>query len=131
MPKNPLVAIVDDDEAVREALSDLLLLVGLPCRLFDRASAFLADYAPGRFGCLVTDVRMPGMSGLELQACLCALGSSLPVIIITSIDDEDARLRALERGAYAWLAKPVANDELVLHLRSAMGFDDPVAGAIA
>ena len=82
--KTPIVAVVDDDEAVREALSDLLMVMEVACRTFDRAEAFMAEYVPGHFDCLITDVAMPGMSGLELQERLRELDSSMPVIIITA-----------------------------------------------
>jgi FixJ family two-component response regulator len=119
----PVIAIVDDDEAVREALADLLQVMGFSAQAFDRADAFLADYAPGRFDCLITDVRMPGIGGLALQQRLRALGSAMPVIIITSYTDPITRARALEGGARAFLTKPVADDFLLHHLRSALGQD--------
>jgi two-component system, LuxR family, response regulator FixJ len=114
-----MTAIVDDDEAVREALSDLLQVMGLAWRAFDRAESFLADYAPGRFDCLIADIKMPGMGGLELQQRLRALGAPIPVIIITSNTDPATRARALEAGAHAYLSKPVADEVLLLHLQSA------------
>ncbi|OKO80417.1 hypothetical protein AC630_15795 [Bradyrhizobium sp. AS23.2] len=115
LSKTPLVAIVDDDEAVREALSDLLLVLDVACRTFERAEAFMAEFAPDRFDCLITDVSMPGRSGLELQERLRELGSSMPVIFITADTDPDTRVRALKGGAYACLTKPV-NDEVLFHL---------------
>ena len=78
MSKAPIVAIVDDDEAVRDALCELLLVLNLSCRAFDRAEAFMADYAPGKFDCLVTDVSMPGRSGLDMLQQLGRLGPRLP-----------------------------------------------------
>jgi FixJ family two-component response regulator len=105
---------------VREALSDLLAVLDMSCRTFDRAESFLASYTPGRFDCLITDVSMPGMSGLELQQRLRALGSSMPVIIITSTTDPTTRVRALEGGAHAFLVKPVHDDHLIRHLESAL-----------
>jgi two-component system response regulator FixJ len=123
LPRKPVVAIVDDYEAVRESLSDLLQVIGLSCRLFDSATSFLAAFAPGRFDCLITDVRMPGLSGVELCERLNALGSSMPVIIITSSIDERERARALEGGAFAWLTKPVGDDTILAYLSSALGCD--------
>ena len=110
---------------MREALSDLLAVLNLSSRTFDRAESFLAEYAPGQFECLITDVRMPGISGLELQQRLRALGSSMPVIIITSATDPRTRARALEGGALAFLAKPVSDDVLIRHLKSALDWDPP------
>jgi FixJ family two-component response regulator len=128
LSKTPVVAIVEDDEAVREALSDLLAVLNLSYRTFDRAESFLADYKLGQFDCLITDVRMPGMSGLELQQRLRAIGSSMPVIIITSSTNPMTRTRALEDGAHAFLTKPVSDDVLIRHLKSALNWDSAPGG---
>jgi FixJ family two-component response regulator len=119
-----LVAIVDDDADIREALSDLLLVLGLRCRAFDRAEALLTEYQPGVFDCVIADIRMPGMGGLELLQCLRGYGASAPVIIITSDRDPTTRSRALERGAHAFLTKPLADTALLAHLASALARDD-------
>jgi two-component system response regulator FixJ len=118
--KTPTIAIVDDDEAVREALSDLLVVMDVACRTFDRAEAFMAEYVPGHFDCLITDVAMPGMSGLELQERLRELDSSMPVIIITADASRATRVRALSGGAHACLTKPVNDEVLFRHLQSAL-----------
>jgi len=120
LSKAALVAIVDDDDDVREALSDLLLVLGLECRAFDRAEALLAEFVPGAFDCIVTDARMPGMSGLQLLRRLRDLDASVPVIIITSDTDSTIRSRALEGGAYAHLVKPIEDRILLLHLEFAL-----------
>jgi two-component system, LuxR family, response regulator FixJ len=120
LSKAPLVAIIDDDEAVREALSDLLLVLELSSRTFDRAEAFMADYVPGRFDCLITDVSMPGHSGLDLLQRLRSIGSSMPVIIVTADTNPATRSRAMGGGAYAYLTKPVNSDALFRHLQSAL-----------
>ncbi|MHA4837411.1 response regulator transcription factor [Sphingopyxis sp. MSC1_008] len=124
MPKTPLVAVVDDDEAIREALCDLLMVTGLACSTFDSAPAFLSGDAPGHVDCLITDVRMPGMSGLDLLERMRAGGSDLPVIMLTSVLDPSARARALDLGAQAWLTKPVADDALLDELKAAIGAED-------
>lgn len=124
MPKTPLVAVVDDDEAIREALCDLLMVTGLACSTFDSAPAFLSGDAPGHVDCLITDVRMPGMSGLDLLELMRAGGSDLPVIMLTSVLDPSARARALDLGAQAWLTKPVADDALLDELKAAIGAED-------
>lgn len=116
----PLIAIVDDDDAVREALFDLLQVEGLSARMFANGAAFLADAAADRFDCVVTDVRMPEVDGLELQRRLRAGGSSMPVIFLTSSVEETTRTRALEEGAAAWLSKPVADKALLHALRAAL-----------
>lgn len=112
---------MDDDEAIREALCDLLMVTGLECSAFDSAQAFLSGNAPPAADCLITDVRMPGMSGLDLLERIRADGSSLPVIVLTSVLDPGARARALDLGAQAWLTKPVADEALLAELRSAIG----------
>ena len=120
LSKPPVIAIVDDDEAVREALFDLLLVEGLSARMFDSAVSFLADGEAGDFDCLVTDVRMPEIDGIELQRRLRVRGSAMPVIFITSLTDETLRARALLDGASAWLIKPATDEELLRELRSAL-----------
>jgi FixJ family two-component response regulator len=121
-----LVAIVDDDDDIREALSDLLQVLGLSCREFERAEALLAAYDTGLFDCVITDVRMPGISGLDLLRRLRGLGESVPVIIVTSDTDPRTRTAALEAGAHAFLTKPLEHQMLLGHLRSALagGVDD-------
>ncbi|KAB0268558.1 response regulator [Microvirga brassicacearum] len=115
---------MDDEEAIREALSDLLLVMGYSCQAFDRAEAFLAAHGTERFDCLITDIRMPGMNGLELLQHLKAAGSTLPVIIVTSMNDPLARSRALESGAHAYLTKPVTDDVLLESLKTALPDSD-------
>ena len=122
MPKIPLVAIVDDDEAVREALCELLMVAGLECTAFDGAPAFLAA-KPDAFDGLITDIRMPGMTGIELLERMRTVTPDLPAIVLTSVTDAHDRRRALELGVCAWLAKPVADDVLLDHLKEAMGTD--------
>jgi len=116
----PLVAIVDDDEGMRDALSDLLLVVDLACRTFDRAEALLAEYEPGRFDCIITDVRMPGISGLDLLRRLRSFDAPTPVIVITSDTNPQACSQALEEGAHAFLTKPIEDHVLLGHLNSAL-----------
>lgn len=115
---------MDDDESIREALCDLLMVAGLACCTFDGAPAFLAAQTARGVDCLITDVRMPGMSGLDLLERVRAGGSNLPVIVLTSVLDQSARARALELGAQAWLTKPVADDALLDQLKAAIGSDD-------
>ena len=112
-----VIAIVDDDEAVRESLFDLLQVEGLPAKTFGSAAAFLADHSAGGFDCLITDVRMPEIDGIELQRQLRARGSLMPVIFITSLTEEPTRERALLDGATAWFTKPVRDEALLQALR--------------
>lgn len=121
MPKIPLVAVVDDDEAVREALCDLLMVSGLACRIYENALAFLGDETARECDCLITDVRMPGMSGVELLEKLRRDGSDIPVVVLTSVVDDHLRVRADALGALAWLPKPVSEGVLLGHLKSALG----------
>jgi two-component system, LuxR family, response regulator FixJ len=123
LPNPPVIAVVDDDEAMREALSELLQVLELSCRTFDGAEAFLAAYAPGSFDCLITDIRMPGISGLELQQELKSLGSTIRVIVVTSANDALTRSRALKDGAIAYLSKPVNDEDLIRHLMTALARD--------
>jgi two-component system response regulator FixJ len=112
----PVIAIVDDDAEMRDALCDLLLVEGLASRAFESAEAFLEAYAPGAFVCVVSDVRMPGMTGLELLARLKQSDPDLPVIVVTAATDPQAPQKALDGGARAFLAKPVRDAELLGHL---------------
>ena len=118
-----MIAIVDDDKAMREALFDLLQVEGFSSRMFESAAAFLANYAPDRFDCLITDVRMPGVDGLELLRKLRSLGSAIPVIVITSSTDQATHSRALQGGAIACFTKPVADEVLLGQLRSVLGWN--------
>jgi FixJ family two-component response regulator len=115
-----LVAIIDDDESVRSALMGLMRASGISSRAFPSAEEYLGSDAPAITACVVTDVRMPGMSGLELQARLAACSSELPVIFITAHGDAEARRRALSAGAHAFFQKPFGDDELIESIRSAM-----------
>ena len=121
MPDLPTVAIVDDDEAVREALGDLLMVSGLTCHAFAGAAPFLAARTECRFDCLVTDIRMPGMTGIELVERLHDEGAELPVIILSSVLDRQARTHALSLGVHAWLTKPVSDEQLLGAIATAIG----------
>jgi two-component system, LuxR family, response regulator FixJ len=120
LSENYCIAIVDDDEAIRDALSDLLMVSGFSCIAYDGAATFLADYVARGFSCLVTDVRMPGMSGIDLLAHLRDANAFLPVVVLTSVLDDATRTRALALGAHAWLTKPVADDRLLAAIGSAI-----------
>ena len=124
MSDTPIIAIVDDDEAMREALLDLLEVAGFSARAFDSAAAFLAAYPSAPFDLLVTDIRMPGIDGIELQARLRAEGSSIPVVFVTSASDAATRRRAHEGGAFAYLTKPISDELLLGQIHAALGRDD-------
>jgi two-component system, LuxR family, response regulator FixJ len=125
LSRAPVIAIVDDDEAVRDALSNLLLVLDLSCRTFDRAETFMAAYARGSFDCLVTDVSMPGQSGLDLMQVLRSLDSSIPVIIVTADANPTTRSRAMEGGAHAYLTKPINTEAFACHVRAALRHRTP------
>jgi two-component system, LuxR family, response regulator FixJ len=108
-----VVHIVDDDEAIREALEFLLSSVKLSTKTFASAEAFLASLTPATRGCVVTDVRMPGMGGLELQRQLRIRGSQLPVIVMTGHGDVPMAVRAMKDGATEFLEKPVHDQTLI------------------
>jgi FixJ family two-component response regulator len=107
-----LVAIVDDDESVQLALRDLIESDGLPAICFGSAEHFLDSEARGKAACLIADIRMPGMSGLELQAKLKAERCRIPVIFITAHGDAEMRIHAMRQGAVEFLSKPF--DDAVL-----------------
>jgi FixJ family two-component response regulator len=116
----PTVAIVDDDEAVREALGDLLMVSGLACQCFESAAGFLAARQSRHFDCLVTDIRMPGMTGIELMERLNKERAQLPVVVLSSVLDGATRAKALALGVSAWLAKPVTDAHLLGAIATAM-----------
>ena len=109
------VFIIDDDEAVRDSLSWLVKSAGLSAQTFDSADAFLSGYDGDKPGCLILDIRMPGMNGLELQSVLSERGFRLPIIIISGHADVPMAVRALKAGAFDFIEKPF-NDELLLDL---------------
>ena len=109
----PLISVVDDDHSVRESLARLIRSVGFRVQLFESAEDFLGETAGRRADCLLLDVRMPGMNGLNLQRELSATDRDLPVIFITAHDEAGVRDRALAAGAVAFLRKPF-NDELFI-----------------
>jgi RNA polymerase sigma factor (sigma-70 family) len=114
---------VDDDGEVRQSLGRLLASVNLPCRAFGNAKEFLDAYEPAWPGCLVLDVRMPGMSGIELHKHLVAKGVAIPVIIITGHGDIPMAVDALQRGAASFLEKPVRPQQLLDQIQEALARD--------
>jgi len=117
------VFIVDDDPAVCKSLRWLIESVGLPVETFDSARDFLNRKDPARPGCLVLDVRMPGMSGLELQEALVEEGCTWPVIIMSAHGDVPMAVRAMKSGAVYFFEKPVAEQMLLDHIQHALDFD--------
>jgi len=115
-----MVAIVDDDDLVRGALQGLLKAVGVPARAFASAEEFLNSGQQREIGCLIADIRMPGMSGLELQAKLNAEHCRIPTIFITAHGDEKMRMQALRAGAVEFMAKPFDDEALLESVRAAL-----------
>lgn len=106
-PEDPLVVLIDDDEAVREALGDLLNSIGIDTLAFASANEFLAAELPDRPGCLVLDVRMPGLSGLDLQGYLAERAIRRPIVFLTGHGDIAMSVQAMKAGAVDFLTKPV------------------------
>jgi FixJ family two-component response regulator len=118
--KANLVAIVDDDESMRSALQGMLKSVGLASEAFASAEEFLKSGQQKKTACLITDIRMPGMSGLELQARLNAERCKIPTIFITAHGDTKMRMQALRAGAVEFLAKPFDDEVLLESVRAAL-----------
>ena len=115
-----MIAVVDDDESIRMALEGLLKAAGLHVRSFASAEDFLESGEQHEIGCLIADIRMPGMSGLDLQARLNAENCAIPTIFITAHGDEKMRLRAMRAGAVEFLSKPFDDGVLLENVRAAL-----------
>jgi FixJ family two-component response regulator len=109
----PVIAVVDDDQAIREAMDDLILSYGYERLMFSSAEAFLDWERQDAVDCLIVDVKMPGLSGLQLQTELNRRGTHAPMIFVTSYGDDRTRAAALAGGAAAFFRKPVAIDALI------------------
>ena len=115
------ISIVDDDPSVTRALSRLCRSAGYRVLAFDSAEAFLDADGPGQSDCLILDLHLPGLSGLDLQARLADAQQRVPVVMITAFDSEQARQQALDAGARAFLNKPVQTDRLLEVIEDAVG----------
>ncbi|MDP6443306.1 MAG: response regulator [Pirellulaceae bacterium] len=125
------VFLVDDDPAVRDAVGFLLRSVGIATESFDSADAFISSYDPTRSGCLVLDIRMPGMSGLELQEWLEEHESPLPVIFLSGHGDVPMTVRGMRKGAVDFIEKPCKDQQLLESIRRALATDDERRARIA
>lgn len=121
--RKPSVYIVDDDDGMRRALTMLMTTVGYQPVAFARPAEFLEKYDPGQPGCLVLDVRMPEMSGLEVQQQLNRAGSMLPVILVTGHGDIPMAVQAMKDGAFDFLQKPFRDQELLDRINAALKLD--------
>jgi FixJ family two-component response regulator len=120
MSRGPLIAIVDDDDALRNSLDNLLRSLGFRAHGFSSAEAFLRSDHARDTACLLLDVRMPGMNGLDLQRQIVAANWQIPIIFITSHANDEARAQALEGGAVAFLYKPCREDDLLHAIDAAL-----------
>jgi FixJ family two-component response regulator len=119
----PIVYIVEDDEALRSLVRALAQSIGVAARAFPSAQKFLEHYDPRQPGCLVLDIFMPGMSGLELQDELNRRGAVIPVVFITGHGDVASAVTAVRHGAFNYLQKPFSNAELIASVRQALELD--------
>ena len=124
-PANPLISIVDDDEESREALTLLTRSLGFKVDAFASAAEFLAAPALAQTACLIADINMPGMTGVELHRQLMTTGHPIPTILITAYPDDSVRDRALDAGVVAYLSKPCAETTLLGCVRAALVPDKP------
>jgi len=120
VPYTPVIAIVDDDESFRRATLSFVRSLGYSVAGFASADAFLNSNAVGKTDCLITDVQMPGMSGIELQNYLLARGNRIPVIFVTAFPETEARGDALRAGAVGFLSKPFGDEILITCLNKAL-----------
>jgi FixJ family two-component response regulator len=120
MSENSLIAVVDDDEAIREATESLIRSVGLRAAVFASAEDFLRSSQLQDIACVIVDVRMPGMSGLELQRQLATAHYAIPIIFITAHGDAEARAQALRAGAVDFLDKPFSDEVLLQAVQAAL-----------
>ena len=120
MPKRPLVAIVDDDESIRVTTKDLLESAGFSAAMFARPASLLKSKRLSRVSCLIADMRMPEMTGLELHQHLAASNRAVPTILMTAYPDERTQAQAIKANVVGYLIKPFAADELLACVRRAL-----------
>ena len=128
MAKHKLISIVEDDEPFRESMKKLMRVLGYTVETFPSAADFLASPLISATACLVTDVQMPGMTGLELHRHLVDVGHRIPTILVTAYPDEITRDRALKAGVVCYVSKPVDDEHLERCLRSALESGKPLEG---
>ena len=119
MAKN-LISVVDDDESIRRTTTRLIESFGFRAAAFESADSFLRSGQLRDTACLIVDVQMPGMNGLQLQSHLAAEGRGIPIIFITAYDDKESRRRAMQAGAVAFLGKPFSDEHLLQTIRSTL-----------
>jgi FixJ family two-component response regulator len=119
-----LISIIDDDESVRRTTTRLIESFGFRAAAFESAENFLGSGHLNDTSCLIVDVRMPGMNGLQLQSQLAAADCRIPIIFITAYDDKESRRRAMQAGAVAFLGKPFIDEQLLQWIRSALRHEE-------
>ena len=120
MPKGPLIAIVDDDESIRDTTKDLLESAGFSAAVFARAASLLKSKRLGQVSCLIADMRMPEMTGLELHQRLVGSNRAIPTILMTAYPDARTQAQAIKANVVCYLIKPFAADELLACVRRAL-----------
>lgn len=123
-----MISIVDDDESVREATKGLVRSLGYTAATFASGEEFLNSDRVNDTSCLITDVQMPGLTGLELQSRLTAMDRRIPIIFVTAFPQEQVRARALKAGAVGFLSKPFSDDSLIVCLDRALADSDGNGG---
>jgi FixJ family two-component response regulator len=118
------VYVVDDDQAVRDSLGLLLRSVGMPCQLFENGQVFLEAFEDSWHGCLILDIRMPGLSGMELHRQLIDRHATLPIIFVTGHGDVPMAVEALQNGAFDFIQKPYRDQELLDRINQALSWDE-------
>ena len=119
-----LISVIDDDKSVRRTTTLLIQSFGFKAAAFESAESFLGSVDLDNTACLIVDVRMPGMNGLDLQSRLAAAGCRIPIIFITAFDDKEVRRRAMQAGAVAFLGKPFSDEQLLHTIRSALDHEN-------
>ena len=125
MAKRTLISVVEDDQPFRESMRKLMIALGYTVEAFPSAADFLASPLLTETACLVSDVQMPGMTGIELHSHLVDAGYAIPTILVTAYPDEAVRKRALKNGVVCYISKPVDDEHLEHCLRSALEFRKP------
>lgn len=120
MPSKTLISVIDDDESVREAIAGLVIWLGFQVRMFPSAVEFLSSPSVADSSCIIADVQMPQMTGIELHKRLTQLGYGIPTILITAYPNEAVRDRVLADGVVCYLSKPLDNATLIASIRSAL-----------
>ena len=124
MPKASLISVVEDDRFFRESMRRLMRSLGYSVEAFPTAADFLASTRLAETACLIADVHMPGMTGLELHRRLIEAGHAIPAILVTAYPDEDVKARALKDGVVCYLRKPVDQEQLLRCVRAALYSSD-------